>query len=264
VTGDRQKHSTFIVTSILEAVSDSYSILNPNAERDIYKNTILSELDILLYYKEPSAAREVIRLAQLLNINTVHPDVRLIRKAVAALRDDKMIAYPTDTVYGLGASLFSKKAIEKIYMLKPHKKKKPLTFVCADLKDISRYAHVSDEAFRIMKKLAPGPYTFILSATREVPRLVMTPRKTVGVRIPDNSVCQAIIAELGNPIISTSAMSQDREYIDDPETILDNLGHALEYVIDGGPLPYEPSTVLDLSGAAPVIVREGKGDISGL
>jgi tRNA threonylcarbamoyl adenosine modification protein (Sua5/YciO/YrdC/YwlC family) len=202
-------------------------------------------------------------LASLLKTNSDHPNIRLIRKAVEALNGDKLIAYPTDTVYGLGASLFSKKAIEKIYMLKPHKKKKPLTFVCADLKDISRYAQVSDEAYRIMRKLAPGPFTFILNATREVPRLVMTPRKTVGIRIPNDTVCQAIIAELGNPIISTSAMSQDREYLDDPDDILESLGHALEYVIDVGRLPYELSTVVDLTdNDSPVIVRQGKGDLS--
>jgi tRNA threonylcarbamoyl adenosine modification protein (Sua5/YciO/YrdC/YwlC family) len=200
-------------------------------------------------------------MAVLLNINPKIPDARLIGKAAAALNGDKLIAYPTDTVYGLGASLLSKKGIEKIYKLKPHKKKKPLTFVCAGLKDISRYAIVSDEAYRIMKKLTPGPFTFILSATREAPRLVMTHRKTVGIRIPDNAVCQAIISVLGHPIISTSAMSQDREYIDDPEVILEQLGHALEYVIDGGKLPYELSTVIDLTGN-PVVLREGKGDPS--
>ncbi|MFA6449799.1 MAG: L-threonylcarbamoyladenylate synthase [bacterium] len=208
---------------------------------------------------------EVKELARLLKTHAEHPDIRLIRKAAEALKGDKLIAYPTDTVYGLGASLFSKKAIEKIYMLKPHKKKKPLTFVCADLKDISRYAQVSDAAYRIMKKLAPGPYTFILNATREVPRLMMTPRKTVGIRVPDNEVCQAIIAEIGNPIISTTAMSQDREYLDDPDDIMDSLGHALEYVIDIGRLPYELSTVIDLTDCdTPVIIRQGKGDISGI
>ncbi len=199
-------------------------------------------------------------MAVILDINQKVPDARLIRKAVNALNNDKLIAYPTDTVYGLGASLFSKKAIEKIYMLKPHKKKKPLTFVCSDLKDISRYAVVSDEAYRIMKKLAPGPFTFILNATREVPRLVMTQRKTVGIRIPDNNICQAIIGELGHPIISTTAMSQDREYIDDPDLIMEQLGHALEYVIDGGTLPYELSTVIDLTDDDNLkIIREGKG-----
>ena len=152
-------------------------------------------------------------MAGMLKINPHVPNTRLIDMAVESLAEGGLIAYPTDTAYGIGSSLFSKKGIKRIYMLKPHKKEKPLTFLCADLKDISRYAHVSDEAYRIMKRLTPGPFTFILNATREAPKLMMTNRKTVGIRVPDNRVCQALIAGLGNPIISTTAMTQSREYL---------------------------------------------------
>jgi tRNA threonylcarbamoyl adenosine modification protein (Sua5/YciO/YrdC/YwlC family) len=199
-------------------------------------------------------------MARMLKVNPHVPHTRLIDMAAESLAGGGLISYPTDTAYGIGSSLVSKRGIERIYMLKPHKKKKPLTFLCSDLKDISRYAHVSDEAYRIMKRLTPGPFTFILHATREVPKLVMTPRKTVGIRVPDNTICQALIRTNGNPIISTTAMTQSREYIDDPDEIMKSLGHALDYVIDGGRLTYALSTVLDLTdGAAPVIIRQGRG-----
>lgn len=202
---------------------------------------------------------------EFLKINLEHPQKRHIDRIVESLRDDGLVVYPTDTTYGLGGSLFSKKAVERIYMLKPHKKKKPLTFICADLKDISRYAYVSDLAYRVMKRLIPGPYTFILEATREVPKLVMTNRKTVGIRVPDNNVCRMLIEGLGNPIISTTAVSMQKEYFDDPYDLRASLGHAVDYIVDSGPLAFEPSTVIDLTDASDVsVIREGKGPIEGL
>lgn len=200
---------------------------------------------------------------EFLRVNLEYPQKRHIDRMVEALKDDGLIIYPTDTTYGLGGSLFSKKAIEKIYMLKPHKKKKPLTFLCSDLKDISRYAHVPDLAYRVMKRLIPGPYTFILEATREVPKLVMTNRKTVGIRVPDNNICLQLVEGLGNPIISTTAVSAQKEYFDDPYDLRDRLGHAVDYIVDGGLLAFDPSTVIDLTDPDGVkIIREGKGDIS--
>lgn len=202
---------------------------------------------------------------EFLRVNLEYPQKRHIEKLVESLRNDGLIIYPTDTTYGLGGSLMSKKAIDKIYLLKPHKKKKPLTFLCSDLKHISTYANVSDLAYRVMKRLIPGPYTFILEATREVPKLVMTNRKTVGIRVPDNNICLQIIEELGNPIISTTAVSAQKEYFDDPYDLRDRMGHAVDYIVDGGLLAFEPSTVIDLTNPNEVtIIREGKGDISNI
>ena len=199
--------------------------------------------------------------APVLNINPIFPQQRLIAKAVESLRRGGLIAYPTDTAYGIGADLFNKKAIERIYMLKPQKKKKMMAFICNGLKDISHYAIISDQAYRLMKKHIPGPYTFVLHATREVPKLVMTPRNTVGIRVPDNAICQAIVSELGNPIITTSAtFPGNDDVVSDPGDIRDKLGHALDYIIDCGPLPIELSTIVDLSGPEPEILRRGKGD----
>ncbi len=204
-------------------------------------------------------------MSVLLKVNPTYPQKRQIGRAVDSLRKSGVIIYPTDTTYGMGADLFNKKGIDRIYRLKPHKKKRALSFICADLKDISRYAQVSNAAYRVMKELLPGPYTFILNATKEVPKLVMTKRKTVGIRVPDNNICQALIEELGNPIISTTAMASDRSYYDDPDDISDKLGHAVDYILDGGIIPREPSTVIDFSeGDDVLIVREGKGTTKGI
>jgi len=199
---------------------------------------------------------------QTLRIDPRYPQKRQIHQVVESLRASGVIVYPTDTTYGLGADLLNKKGVDRIYMLKPHKKKKSLSFICSDLKEVSRYARVPDEAYRIMRRLLPGPFTFILEATSEVPKLVMTKRKTVGIRVPDNLICQEILRELGNPIISTSATTQGREYKDDPDEIRANIGHAVDIVIDAGILPFEPSTIVDFTGDEPVLVRQGRGDVS--
>ena len=186
----------------------------------------------------------------------------MIAQIVERLRNGGLIAYPTDTTYGIGADLYNKKAVEKIYKIKPHKKNKMLSFICSDLKDISRYAIISDTAYRLMRKHLPGPYTFVLYATREVPKLVMAPRNTVGIRVPDNVICQTIVRELGNPIISTSAAIAENEIFSDPSDIVNSIGHVLDFVLDSGPLPIEATTVIDLSGMEPEIIRRGKGDAS--
>ncbi|RME25731.1 MAG: threonylcarbamoyl-AMP synthase [Deltaproteobacteria bacterium] len=197
----------------------------------------------------------------IIQINPQHPQPRLIRRVVEALAQGAVIAYPTDTVYGIGCDIFSKSGIERIYQLKDRSRKKPLSFVCADLKDISRYAQVPDHAYRIMKKYLPGPYTFILEATKEVPRIMMSKRKTVGIRVPDNPICLALVRELMHPIISTSANLHGDPPICDPREIDQKLGKVLDLVIDGGPLPNVPSTVVDLTGEFPYVIREGKGPI---
>lgn len=198
----------------------------------------------------------------LLSINSQNPQLRLIKKAVDILRDGGVIIYPTDTVYGLGCDLFNKKGIEKIYALKNRSRKQPLSFVCADLRDISRYARVSDYAYKTMKRLLPGPYTFILEASRLVPKIILPKRQTTGIRVPDNSICLSLVAELGQPIISTSVETDGEEYLSDPREIEKQFGKRVDLIIDGGVVVPEPSSVISLVDDRIELIRTGKGDVS--
>jgi tRNA threonylcarbamoyl adenosine modification protein (Sua5/YciO/YrdC/YwlC family) len=200
----------------------------------------------------------------IIEINPRHPQPRLIRRVVEALARGAVISYPTDTIYGIGCDIFSKSGIERIYQLKDRSRKKPLSFVCSDLKDISRYAQVSDNSYRLMRKYLPGPYTFILEATKEVPRIMMSKRRTVGIRVPDNPICLALVRELMHPIITTSANVSEQDPLCDPKEIDAQFGKVLDLVIDGGALPNVPSTVIDLTGDQPYVVREGKGPVDWL
>ncbi|MDH4265130.1 MAG: L-threonylcarbamoyladenylate synthase, partial [Deltaproteobacteria bacterium] len=173
-----------------------------------------------------------------------------------------VMAYPTDTVYGLGCSLYNKKGIERIYQIKRSEKNRPFSFICADLKSISLYAKVSNYAYKTMRRLLPGPYTFVLEGTKLVPKIMLTRRMTAGIRVPNNSICLAIVKELGHPVISTSAMLAAGEVFYDPAEIEKKLGHGLDLVIDGGVLVSEPSSVIDLTEDMPRILRAGKGDVS--
>jgi tRNA threonylcarbamoyl adenosine modification protein (Sua5/YciO/YrdC/YwlC family) len=195
-------------------------------------------------------------------INPQNPQPRLIRRVVEALRGGGVIAYPTDTVYGLGCSLYNKKGIERIYRIKRTEKNRPFSFICADLKDISLYCKVSNYAYKTMKRLLPGPYTFILEGTKLVPKIMLTRRLTAGIRVPNNPICMAMVRELGHPIISTSALLPGGEVLYDPTEIDRELGHALDLVIDGGLCVSEPSSVIDLTGDRPQVLRQGKGDVS--
>ncbi|HRT71369.1 MAG TPA: L-threonylcarbamoyladenylate synthase [Syntrophales bacterium] len=197
----------------------------------------------------------------LLAINSDNPQTRLIRKTVDILRDGGIIVYPTDTVYGLGCDLFNKRGIEKIYEIKRRSMKQPFSFICADLKDISNYAIVSNYAYKTMRRMLPGPYTFILEATRLVPKILLTKRKTVGIRVPDNEICLSIVRELGHPIISTSVTTGD-EILSDPAEIEKKYGRAVDLVIDGGILATEKSSVVSLVNDIHEIIRVGKGDVS--
>ena len=197
----------------------------------------------------------------LLRINPQNPQPRLIKKVVETLNQGGVIAYPTDTVYGFGCSLFNKKGIERIYLIKRSEKNRPFSFICADLKDISLYTKVSNYAYKTMKRLLPGPYTFILEGTRLVPKIMLTKRSTAGIRVPDNQICLAIVKELGHPIISTSAQLSKGEVFYDPGEIEQKAGKLLDAVIDGGILFSEPSSVIDLTDDEPKILREGKGDV---
>jgi len=194
-------------------------------------------------------------------INRDFPQQRLIKKVVQILKDGGVIAYPTDTIYGIGCDIFNKKGIEKIYQIKKREKNKPMSFICADLSDISQYAIVSNYAYRIMRKCLPGPYTFILEASSKTPKKIMSKRKTVGIRIPDHKICLAIVTELGHPLITTSANISTEEELNNPDDIEDKLGSSLGLIIDEGPLISEPSTIVDLTGDSPAVLREGKGEI---
>ena len=192
----------------------------------------------------------------IISINPDNPQQRLINHVCEILSNGGIIVYPTDTFYGIGCDLYNKKGIQTIYRLKNRSTEQPFSFVCDSLKEISSYAVVSNYAYKTMKRLLPGPYTFILEGTRLVPKIMLTKRKTVGIRIPDNNICTSIVATFGKPIISTSAG------FDRPEEIRDMYNSYLDVVIDGGPLSSEPSSVISLIDDNPVIIREGKGDIS--
>ena len=198
----------------------------------------------------------------IIKINPVNPQQRLIRKVVGVVKDGGVIAYPTDTIYGLGCDLYQKEAIKRIHHLKRHNKNKRLSIICAGLTDISNYAHVPDYAYRIMRKLIPGPYTFILEATKLVPRIMFTNQKTVGIRVPDNEISLALVRELEHPIITTSVTKPDESLYNNPEEIAPMFGKALDLVIDGGTIVAEHSSIVDFTGDHSRILRVGKGDVS--
>jgi tRNA threonylcarbamoyl adenosine modification protein (Sua5/YciO/YrdC/YwlC family) len=198
----------------------------------------------------------------LLSINPDNPQLRLIQRVAGILKKGGLIAYPTDTYYGIGCDILNKRAIEKIYLLKQRNKSQPFSFICADLKNISQYAKVSNYAYKTMKRLLPGPYTFILTGTKLVPKIMLTKRKTAGIRVPANNICLALVQALGNPIISTSATLPDGEVIHNASLIQDHFGKRLDVVIDGGPVAGSPSSVVSLEDDYPEIIREGLGDVS--
>ena len=195
-------------------------------------------------------------------INSKDPQRRLIRKVVEVLGQGGIIGYPTDTIYGVGCDLFNPEAIRKIHRLKKLDGKKPLSFICSDLKDISQYAYVSNNAYKIMKHLFPGAYTFILKATKLVPKIAMTKQNTVGIRIPDNKICLSLVRELGHPIISTSVNKPDEGLFNNPAEIEDRFGKQLDLVIDGGVIVAEHSSIIDFTDDFPKVIRAGKGDVS--
>ncbi len=197
----------------------------------------------------------------ILEINPEHPQPHQISRVADSLKNGGVIAYPTDTTYGIGCSIFCKKSIEQIYQMKLRDKRKPFSVICSSLSEISQYARVSNSAFKIIKRYVPGPYTFVFEATREVPDLLLTRQKTVGIRIPDNRICLALVTALGNPIITTSANISGEEPVGDPRIISDTFGNRLDYIIDGGVLPTDVSSVVSLIGSVPEVLRVGLGDV---
>jgi tRNA threonylcarbamoyl adenosine modification protein (Sua5/YciO/YrdC/YwlC family) len=197
-----------------------------------------------------------------LEINPQHPEPRKIQRAVEVLRDGGVIAYPTDTVYGIGCDITQKRAVDRVYAIKRMKPDQPLAFICPDLGDLSKYALVGDRTYRLMRRLTPGPYCFILEASREVPRILQMKRKTVGIRVPHNEVALALVRALGNPIVSSTA-SREGEPLNDPADI-DEAFPGLDLILDAGYGGLVPSTVLDVTGADIVVVREGAGSVDEL
>jgi len=195
----------------------------------------------------------------------LHPDtpqLRYVNKAVRVLKEGGIIIYPTDTVYGIGCDIFNKEALERIFTIKNDGITKLFSFVCSDLKDIAKYAKVSDYAYRTMKHLLPGPYTFILPAAKQVPNKLWTKRKTVGIRVPNHPIALKLVAELGNPIISTSTTTRKGTLIIDPVEIKSIFENQVDLMLSQGGLSGKLSSIVDLSGESPEIIREGAGDVS--
>lgn len=203
-------------------------------------------------------------MSQFFQIHPENPQARLVSQAVGIINKGGLVAYPTDSAYALGCHIGDKHALDRIRAIRQLDKHHNFTLVCRDLSELSTYAKVNNQTFRLLKNHTPGAYTFILEATSEVPKRLMHPkRKTIGLRVPDNPIVQALLDELREPLMTSSLMMPGDEYpLLDPYDIRETLEHELELVIDGGFCGMEPTTVIDLTGDAPVLLRQGKGDFS--
>jgi tRNA threonylcarbamoyl adenosine modification protein (Sua5/YciO/YrdC/YwlC family) len=196
----------------------------------------------------------------LVEINATHPEPRKVRRAVDALLAGEVIGYPTDTVYGLGCDIMNKRAVDRLYQIKGMDRSHPLAVICPDLSGIAQYAIVDNAIYRVLRRFLPGPYCFVLEATRDVPRMLQTKRKTIGIRVPNHEVTRAVVTELGRPIISTTAQRAGTEpHVDAREIFEDFSG--LSMVLDAGAGGVIPTTVIDLTVIPPVVIREGAGAI---
>ncbi len=203
-------------------------------------------------------------MSQFFHIHPDNPQQRLIVHSVEIIRKGGVIVYPTDSGYALGCHLGDKQAVTRIRQIRRLDDRHHLTLVCSDLSQIATYARLDNSNYRLLKAHTPGAYTFILEATREVPRRLLHPkRKTIGLRVPDNSIAQALLRELGAPLMSTTLILPGEELPHtDPYEIRELLEHDVDLVIDGGFCGFEPTTVVDLTGDIPQVIREGAGDIS--
>jgi tRNA threonylcarbamoyl adenosine modification protein (Sua5/YciO/YrdC/YwlC family) len=203
-------------------------------------------------------------MSQFFQIHPENPQARLIKQAAQIIRDGGVVALPTDSAYALVCRLDDKGAVDKLRRVRGIDDKHHLTLLCRDLSEIAQYARVDNMQYRMLKATTPGPYTVILEATRELPRRVSHPsRKTIGLRVPENAITQALLAELGEPLIGTTLqLPGDSEILSDPEIVRERLDKQIDLVIDGGAGALEPTTVIDLTGPAPVLVRQGRGDAS--
>lgn len=202
-------------------------------------------------------------MSQYLQIHPTTPQPRLINRAVAILRDGGVIAYPTDSCYALGCTIGNKEAMQRIVRMRGDRET-TFTLICRDLSEIATYARVDNAAYRFLRAHTPGPYTFVLKATREVPRRLQSPsRRTIGIRVPDHAIPRALVEALGEPLMSSTLhLRGDELPMTDPHDIRERLEHEIEAVIDGGACGFEPTTVIDLSGPAPKLVRAGKGELA--
>ncbi len=199
----------------------------------------------------------------LLEINAENPQLRLIEPIVKQMKNGALVCYPTDTGYGIGCDLFNPKAIKRLIQLKKRPKKKPFSFMCSNLTHISQFAHVSNSAYRLLKRNLPGAYTFVLPGTKLVPKIMATKQKTVGIRVPAHPICKLLIETLGNPIINTSVqLDGEEDTLAEPFEIEQYLKNRVDVIIDGGRVFPDPSSIIDLTGDYPVILREGKGDVT--
>ena len=203
-------------------------------------------------------------MSQFFAIHPDNPQSRLLRQAVSTVNDGGLIVYPTDSGYALGCRLGHRVALERIRCLRQLDKEHNMTLVCRDLSEISIYAKVSNIIFRLLKAFTPGAYTFILEATREVPKKMLHPsRRTLGLRVPENQIALSLLEHLEEPIMSTTLILPEAHYpLCEPESIRDLLGSQVDLIIDGGHCGHEPTTVVDLTGTKPKIIREGKGDVT--
>jgi tRNA threonylcarbamoyl adenosine modification protein (Sua5/YciO/YrdC/YwlC family) len=200
-------------------------------------------------------------MSQYFAVHPTHPQPRLIAQAAAIIRAGGVIAYPTDSCYAIGCHIGDKEAMQRLRAIRKIDDKHHLTLMCRDLSEIATYAQVDNVQYRLLRKLTPGSYTFILRASREVPRRLLHPRrKTIGMRVPDHAVAQALLAAMGDPLLSaTLIMPGDAVPLNDGEEIRAHLEHALDLVLDAGSCGIEPTTMVDLTGAAPELLRQGKG-----
>ena len=205
-------------------------------------------------------------MAKLIEVHPTDPQPRRVDEIVRIIHSGGLIAYPTDSSYAFGCHIGDKRAIERIHRIRRTNKKHNFTLVCSDLSEISTYARVDNWAYRLIKSMTPGPYTFILPATREVPKRLQNPkRRTIGLRVPDHPLVRAMLESLGEPIMSsTLTLPGDSMPLTDPTEIEERIGHEIAAVIDAGPAGIEPTSVLDLTGGAPEVLRVGRGDVSAL
>ena len=198
-----------------------------------------------------------------IEIDPERPRPRQIQAVVEVLRRGGVICYPTDTVYGIGCDIYNNKAVKRVFQIKRRAKEKPFSLMCADFKEMNNYCHISNMAYRLMRKSLPGPYTFILPAAKIVPKIMVTRQKTVGIRVPDNNICREMISGLGNAILTTSAiLPGDETAMANAYEVEERIGPMVDLLVDGGPLFPDPSTVISLVGDQVEIIREGRGDIS--